>query len=152
MEEDDDNIVAMVAMTCASAAATYIKVYGPLAAPLQVPRLPLLRFVRPSMPYMTYLQVQEAVLADNADRIMFDMFRINTASLHALVDIAAPFIRGNISAKEVVCVTLQWLATGASVRCQEQFFLDKGYSTIHQYRVVGLEAILKGNSRSTVLD
>ena len=98
---------------------------------------------------MTYLQVQEAVLADNADRIMRDLFRMNAASLNELVGIAAPFIHGNISAKEVVCVTLQWLATGASVRCQEQFFLVKGYFTIHHYRVVGLEAILKGNSINT---
>ena len=40
-------------------------------------------------------------------------------------------------------MTLHWLATGASARAQEQFFLDKGYSTIHQQRCVGLRAILK---------
>jgi len=77
MAGDDDGIVAMAALTCASAAATYINIYGSLAPTLQVTYPPLLRFVRPTMLYRTYLQVQEAVLADNADRIMRDLFRMD---------------------------------------------------------------------------
>jgi hypothetical protein len=57
---------------------------------------------------------------------------------------ASPFVEGRVSPREVLCVLLHWLATGASVRAQEQFFLDKSFLTIHSYRSIGAKAVLKG--------
>lgn len=75
---------------------------------------------------------------------MKDVFRMDAISLHGMIDMASPFNRSNLCSKEIVCVTLHWLATGSSARAQEQFFMDKSYSIIHTYRTLGLKLILQG--------
>ncbi|KAF0702693.1 hypothetical protein AaE_015776 [Aphanomyces astaci] len=105
---------------------------------------PTPRFVRPLVSYMEFLKLQHSLLSDNGDRIVFDTFRMGLAELDQLVDVCKDFLNPKLCAKRVICVCLQWLATGASVRAQEQLFLDRGFSTIHYYRIHGLQAILRG--------
>jgi hypothetical protein len=140
MDNDDSWLSIALAMSMA-AITTYINSF---VFDVVNPTIPLsLRFVRPATSYMDHLQHQEQILADGGDRVIYDTFRMDSACLNALVEITAPFLKETMNPKEVVCVTLHWLATGASARAQEQFFLDKGYSTIHQQRCVGLRATLK---------
>ncbi|KAH9094411.1 hypothetical protein Ae201684P_017019 [Aphanomyces euteiches] len=99
------------------------------------------RFVRPSLSYMQFLDFQEHTLQDCARRIVYDTFRMGPDELDLLVGMCDESIGAKLIAKTVVCVTLHWLATGCSVRAQEQFFLDKSFSQIHMYRHNGLRAI-----------
>ncbi len=141
MANDDDIVLLACAMAVAAAASA---VKDELLDDDQSDVRPQLRFVRPETSYLDYLDMQRDLLHDRGDRVIYDTFRMNGTSLDALVKMAAPYLRGRVNPRDVVCVVVHWLATGASVRAQEQFFLDKGFSTLHHYRTIGLVAILRG--------
>ncbi|CAK4717290.1 unnamed protein product [Aphanomyces euteiches] len=99
------------------------------------------RFVRPDLSYMKFLSIQEQILHDHGSRIVFDTFRMGCKELDLLVALCDEFIGPKLTTKDVICITLHWLATGCSVRAQEQFFLDKSFSQIHMYRLTGLRTV-----------
>jgi hypothetical protein len=136
--EDEDIILAAVSMV---SAATAIHLNHELS--FDTVKTPQPRFIRPDVPYMAFLETQEAMLPDHGDRIIYDTFRMSSTELSALVEMATPYISPRLNAKHVVATALHWLATGASVRAQEQFFMDKSYSVIHEYRTIGMKAILQ---------
>jgi hypothetical protein len=139
--DDEDLLLVAVGMSIA-AISSYIDQF--VFAAESPPMIQDLRFIRPSVSYMDYLAQQETLLSDCGDRVIYDTFRMDGSCLNTLVCIATPFLKATVDPKEVVCITLHWLATGASARAQEQFFLDKAYSTIHRLRCEGLRAILRG--------
>ncbi|KAH9140439.1 hypothetical protein AeRB84_015331 [Aphanomyces euteiches] len=112
------------------------------------PCIPQQRFVRPNVSYIQLLEAQKNLLCDGGDRIVVDNFRMGVDELESLVEMSRPYISDRLCVKTVVWVAVHWMATGASVRAQEQFFVDKGFSRIHEYRHIGMLAILRGLSEN----
>jgi len=127
MASGDDIVLLACVMAVAAAASTIKDELLDDDAPELRPQL---RFVRPETSYLDYLDMQRDLLHDRGDRVIYDTFQMNGASLDALVKMATPYLRGRVNPRDVVCVVVHWLATGVSVRAQEQFFLDKGFSTL----------------------
>ncbi|KAG9403187.1 hypothetical protein AC1031_006740 [Aphanomyces cochlioides] len=136
MAEEDEDIVLIAASLASAAVATYLEDDESYAT------LSLARFIRPALSYMAFFDLQQALLRDDGNKIVYDIFRMDTTELNQLVKMCEKFISRNLPCKDVVCVALHWLASGASARAQEQFFLDRAYSTIHEYRHIGINAIL----------
>lgn len=137
----DEEIVFYACMAAAAATSAYVEAFE-LAEDDH--HAPTDRFVRPDIDYMQWLAEQEGQLSDGGDRLIYDNMRMPRAAVDALVDMAKPYISPRLDPALVVCTTLQWLATGASVRAQEALFRNRAYSTVHGYRMIGLDAILRG--------
>lgn len=84
----------------------------------------------------------------SAFRDTFRIYRWHYDLLFALCSDDIPPRLGN--AKEVLGVTLQWLATGESCRAQEGRF-GVSFATCHSYRMHGLRAIVKNLSHLITL-
>ncbi|KAG9410771.1 hypothetical protein AC1031_018796 [Aphanomyces cochlioides] len=136
MDDDDDIIV----LASSLAAATLVLFYEDEEASKT---FPLPRFLRPSVSYMEFLAIQYVLLSDQGERIIRDTFRLGVQELNQLASLCKTYLPRSICAKNVICVALHWLASGSSVRAQEQFFLDHGLSKIHHYRHIGVDAIIK---------
>ncbi|EQC33839.1 hypothetical protein SDRG_08520 [Saprolegnia diclina VS20] len=119
MADDDDIVLLACAMAIAAAALT---IKDELIDDDLPDRKPQLRFVRPETSYLDYQDMQRDLLYDRGDlgdRVIYDIFRMDGASLHVLVAMATPYLPGRINPRDV-----------------EQFFLDKGFSTLHHYRTI----------------
>ena len=46
--------------------------------------------------------MQRDLLHDRGDRVIYDTFRMNSASLDALVKMATPYLRGRVNPRDVV--------------------------------------------------
>ncbi|KAF0729451.1 hypothetical protein Ae201684_012952 [Aphanomyces euteiches] len=101
------------------------------------------RFIRPCLSYVAFLNLQQDLLPDGGNRIIYDTFRMGAHELEQLICMSSKYISRHLPQKQVVCVALHWLASGASAGAQEQFFLDPSYSTIHHYRHIGMNALLR---------
>ena len=102
--EENDEIVLIASSMAPAAVAIYAN--DLLLIDAKVPRLPQLRFVRPATSYFDYLSEQRRALWDGGDRIINDTFRMDDASLDALVEMARPYVPWRICPRDVVCIVL----------------------------------------------
>ncbi|EQC29582.1 hypothetical protein SDRG_12591 [Saprolegnia diclina VS20] len=89
---DDDDIVLLACAMAVAAAALAIK--DELIDDDPPDRKPQLRFMRPETSYLDYLDMQRDLLHDRGDRVIYDIFRMDDASLHVLVAMAKPYLPG----------------------------------------------------------
>ncbi|KAE8958687.1 hypothetical protein PR002_g30789, partial [Phytophthora rubi] len=100
----------------------------------RVPRLPA-ALAEANRPFnQTYCNRHPKVFRDN--------YRVSHHVFDSLVEICDAQITEPVRSKrELLGVTLDWLATGSSVRAQEDKF-KIAYSTCHKYRTLGMMAII----------
>ena len=100
------------------------------------------RFIRPPTGFVDFLEMQRE-LPDSGDSFYKDNFRLPLHVIDLLVKMCKKYIPRRMDIRTVILVTLQWLATGLSVRTQEAAFMRQSYSQLSLYRRVGVQAILK---------
>ncbi|KAH9111516.1 hypothetical protein AeMF1_013990 [Aphanomyces euteiches] len=104
--------------------------------------IPQQKFIRPLLGYMDFLALQNE-LPHEGDPLYRDQVRLSKEAVDLVVKLSRSYIPKSLEAKTVIMVTLQWLASGASARCQEQLFQDHNHVTVSRYRQIGIAAILK---------
>ncbi|KAF4032099.1 DDE superfamily endonuclease [Phytophthora infestans] len=87
----------------------------------------------------TLAEAERPLNQNNCNR--HDACRINRPVFDSLLPVCAPYITETVrSQRELLGVTLDWMATGLSARAQENTF-KIAYSTCHKYRLLALYAI-----------
>ncbi|RHY07895.1 hypothetical protein DYB25_011147 [Aphanomyces astaci] len=104
---------------------------------------PQQKFIRPVHGYMDFLDVQEE-LPHGGDVLYLEQFRVSKDAVGLIVQLSKPHLPATLDARIVLLVILQWLASGVSVRSQEQLFQDHNHVTLTNYRQLGVRAITKG--------
>ncbi|CAK4683067.1 unnamed protein product [Aphanomyces euteiches] len=101
------------------------------------------RLIRPHAAFMDFLDLQQA-LDHGGDPLYYDNFRIPKPAIDLLVELCVSKVTQRMDPHTVVLVTLQYLATGSTVRLQEQIFQRQSFGHLGIYRRIGLKAILNG--------
>ncbi|KAG9398787.1 hypothetical protein AC1031_014105 [Aphanomyces cochlioides] len=100
------------------------------------------RFMRPQFALLEFLDLQGQMVHGGCP-MYSDNFRLPKAAVDLLVKLCAKYISSRMEPRSVILVTLQYLATGASVRMQEQVFQRQSFGQISVYRRLGVTAILR---------
>ncbi|ETV69529.1 hypothetical protein H257_14765 [Aphanomyces astaci] len=101
------------------------------------------KYVRPMHGYMGFLDLQND-LPHGGDMFYLEQVRLTKQALELLVTLSIPHVPNALDPPVLIMVTLQWLASGASSRSQEQLFQDNNHVTLVYYRQVGVHAITRG--------
>ncbi|KAH9120555.1 hypothetical protein AeMF1_007336 [Aphanomyces euteiches] len=136
MESDADAILQVISLVCNAVAVLEIDSDSDDEHSREQ------RFVRPTTAFMEFLDMQD-VLLHGGESFYFDNFRLPRVAIDLLVDVCRPFIPVRMETKCVLLVTLQYLATGSTVRLQEQLFQRQSFSQISIYRRIGIRAIIQ---------